>query len=91
MRATSQDLEARVDAIGEIFTRQEAISSSVRDSAKNIAHLSRENAVAVTDAAQASGKLTTLASNLDGLIEQFTHSEIRNFKSEYLRGRTAEA
>ena len=75
MSATSHALEEQVQAISTIFSRQAAISENVRETARNIAHLSRENVVAVSDAAQAGGKLIALAANLDSVIGQFTHAE----------------
>jgi methyl-accepting chemotaxis protein len=70
--ASSKQVEKQISMIATAATEQTAASHEISESAHEISGLASENSRAADEAAQASRNLSSLASELDGVIRQFT-------------------
>jgi methyl-accepting chemotaxis protein len=69
--ASSQKVEGMIQMIAAAATEQTAASGEISTSASQISQLAGENAQASVETAEACRSLSTLASELDGMIRQF--------------------
>jgi methyl-accepting chemotaxis protein len=86
---SSKQVEHQIHLIATAANQQTAASGEISESAGHISQLSVENAQGAEEAVEALKNLSSLASDLDGMIRQFHLEGVRQAGGTFTRGKPA--